>query len=1262
MLDPYSYVAPSRVKTLLVPLNGLLHLRFLQIADQLEQFREVRLVDVSPISAAPTTPAAKVAPVNFNPQGYPNGRVCFDVSLTSGDENAGTEMLVFLHDFEPWRKTFVVLGCLDHTDNLTAEAVAAHLAQLKRQHGFAIVHKVCLFNSPQTSGLGPDVLYVLQGGVETVMCDVTKHFLVALTSYAKAYQNITLRSPGSMSNKAITRSFSGSSAIALNKRSSIVSTSSLNLTTSETKRAAARVKGRQHKVLGNFYMLAGRYPDALKEFGDAAATLKLAHDNLWLGSALEGIGICIVLLTFLGAPYGVPSILNLILTKVPKLLGRFADAKEVTPSPTNSPKNSLSLTRTFDSSGLSTPELIYSLAIKALVHFDMSANDHEDYVPQLVYCETILRIVKFMAAVYVGGSLSPSVLDHLVRGGAVAKKPDTGMFSKRDITVLASWVSYGQLKDMEALSQCRVYCALASVYGDLELYRKRGFVLQLLFAKWGASGVSLVIQTSHPGNRQAPLELLSSLALIYSIGDKTPASFGWGTLHKPLLHMALATCVSLSQPSGVISFGSLLLSRYLYAMDTTEQEEVFFLIKQAIHELKEPACEYWDPFMLRNIRVLKHATNLATTKAPNSDSPFYNPFEKQESAEKVLVQDDIAELLITVQNPFKFEIDLTLVEVLAEDPMSLETVLSFAQFSYAVAPESFSDIRLSVIPRAAGTLRITGIRAVVCGSMEQVFEISGDENVLRLAKIKSHGPNKSPGEHDLSTHFEHLKLADARTSDDARVASVTVVTKVVSPQPTLSLEDVSVQNGWAMLLEGERFNFGVLFRNSSQTPINHLTFAARDLTIEPLTEALGSKDLPANEIYEIEYYLIKKEGIRLRNQRQIKQTIAAGEEFVLDLELIGKRGMKEASVVLEYAFQDVGAFLTRSIAVPVLVSVYPSIELAGCDLVPIFVNAANDSDLWRYLSDREEEGERVSDYCLLVLDFRNAWGKAIDIELGNIPAAELVSGGLNGKLIEDKFDEQSRGKLVEDKPNGMRTSKGSSGRLSGDGLPGGMFLLSDTIPPRCTRRYILPVKRIKFSDEHLQQPIPSLRNKQFIVDKTSKEEARFIREAFWYRKQILSLLQGTWKEAESDRHGDIELRGIRLSQKMVNILKVQKAFLELTLSNAKRTGMNWDVVCEDFFTVKTKITNYNDCPIVGVLRHVPCSISDPAKSVDRKILYNGVLQHATLSIAPGQTVLFEMGVCVLDKGEYEWGVIFEELRGDRLVQYAQHEPMYIRAV
>lgn len=100
-LDPYSYVAPSRLKTFLCPMGKLKRSTFLNYADRLNNVREIRLVDV--------TPDGRSNRSLFSPQGFPNGKIVYDFSISPIDQE-----LMFLHDLEPWRQTFCVC-CVNYS-------------------------------------------------------------------------------------------------------------------------------------------------------------------------------------------------------------------------------------------------------------------------------------------------------------------------------------------------------------------------------------------------------------------------------------------------------------------------------------------------------------------------------------------------------------------------------------------------------------------------------------------------------------------------------------------------------------------------------------------------------------------------------------------------------------------------------------------------------------------------------------------------------------------------------------------------------------------------------------------------------------------------------------------------------------------------------------------------------------------------------------------------------------------------------------------
>lgn len=63
-------------------------------------------------------------------------------------------------------------------------------------------------------------------------------------------------------------------------------------------------------------------------------------------------------------------------------------------------------------------------------------------------------------------------------------------------------------------------------------------------------------------------------------------------------------------------------------------------------------------------------------------------------------------------------------------------------------------------------------------------------------------------------------------------------------------------------------------------------------------------------------------------------------------------------------------------------------------------------------------------------------------------------------------------------------------------------------------RFILPIKKFRLTEEQLEEPIPTLSDRQFVVDKSglSLAEARLQRELFWYREELFKAITGQWQE------------------------------------------------------------------------------------------------------------------------------------------------------
>jgi trafficking protein particle complex subunit 9 len=61
---------------------------------------------------------------------------------------------------------------------------------------------------------------------------------------------------------------------------------------------------------------------------------------------------------------------------------------------------------------------------------------------------------------------------------------------------------------------------------------------------------------------------------------------------------------------------------------------------------------------------------------------------------------------------------------------------------------------------------------------------------------------------------------------------------------------------------------------------------------------------------------------------------------------------------------------------------------------------------------------------------------------------------------------------------------------------------------------LVPFKKFLLPEDHVSKPIPTLSERQFIVDKTkmSTSEVQMQRELFWYREELFKHITGRWQE------------------------------------------------------------------------------------------------------------------------------------------------------
>ncbi|CAJ2508209.1 Uu.00g093950.m01.CDS01 [Anthostomella pinea] len=619
------------------------------------------------------------------------------------------------------------------------------------------------------------------------------------------------------------------------------------------------------------------------------------------------------------------------------------------------------------------------------------------------------------------------------------------------------------------------------------------------------------------------------------------------------------------------------------------------------------AAEYWDEFLIRGITLdplpstrtpIPHSKNVlpgVTTARTSQDvNPFiYNPFLRapdKAAVEKTLVTGEAAVFKVILQNPFEIDVDIESIKLDTEGADFESAVIGTV-----IGPYRTQILKLSGTPKAAGSLKITGAIVRVRGCRERRFPIFSQAWAPDTEeKIKGIG-------------LAALEQTEVLSPPGPALKPDSIGLSVISAQPVVIVKSTSLPLSSVMILEGEQHTFSVTLQNlSPTTPADLLLFSFQDSTQGPLQSALTNREATSAELYEYEWVLAMKQALRLRKIDDSKRYIAPGATATFEFEILGKPGLTNGAIQIDYAYLGVppseisSQFHTRQVCLDLAITVNASVELARVDVLPMQTKVPN--PIWHRSGSQGADAEPAGPdkYCLLLMDLRNAWPSAIQVSL-----------------------EAGRGITVE-----------------------------EYILPGNTNRVVFPIPRIYLDDPHASIPAlnPS-RQRQFVVSssKITPEIERGNREAFWYREKILESLSGTWKTLSGPaREGTIDLRGIRLAPRMIEAIKIDEIGIDVSVESRKpddSTTHSNGMYVDEFAQIKVLITNRMDEPIHPTVRIMPSLCHRPANvalDFTRKFTWNGTLQQTLPLVAAKSSTEFLLGATALCRGEFEIAASVEE--------------------
>ncbi|KAF6765224.1 TRAPP II complex [Ephemerocybe angulata] len=1085
--------------------------------------------------------------------------------------------------------------------------------------------------------------------------------------------NSAISLPSFSSQPEISKPFSLGAAPSTLKRNSTTTGSSYRQSSLMVPAAKKRLStigmssplGRLYKMFGDFCLLAGRTEDSIKWYTESIQVFKVSQDPIWHASALEGLATTAIIDSW-SAGQGLHNSTATAREPWAHIGDKLAQATALyhkTPAPDSEQTHSL---------------LVYLYCLCVLRHASLYFS---------VWSAKGWGPLAFTAMLHPGPKpYLPPTLAH--DGGqdwvSLERLSHISTVSRSAIASILSAIHGPWLLHLGSRERISVLESTASIFSSLGYKRKEAYILREILGSlldlivcgrdedgmsqpnnglhtgglgihsitpapgqtWGAVGVRL--SESSQGNESVLFVLkcvckilginLEAVKLVEDSEGSRPVSisegalisqyeqeetevfqepFGWPELQVGVVREAVAVAEALPDYPSVAQFALSALKTLRASLDPEDQYRLHSRsvdsLKIAVRRGDRRSIEYWSGRPVINIALaplptirlpiekpmsILHAkgNNVPLLLAGGTDPFLYNPRRAAASkSASLVVQNEPLEFLVSLQNPYIFDLELQHLS-LSTSGVAFET----QPMRYIVPASSTIDVVLTGKPTETGTLTIRGCFVQAPGGLKREFilPLHTDQEEERITKKKNalaceFGRYKYSGIESFPWH-----KTGRRESKQMAITSISsfkfLECKVVPEQPLLRIRRTTITHGALMLYDGERSTVRLTVENISPHPVDFLRLAFDDSTIGPAQQALAEGELSVFGTYETEYSLINA-PVFSWNPDEAK-VIAPNQNLTLTVDCFGKVGCTNGTVHISYSYtersesEESGMFYVRQVSYPLAVTVYHMLECHAMDIMP-FPSYVNNPDFHQQLKGGRRKDLALDEnwgWCLFSIEVRNAYGLPFDVT----------------------FSRTEDGKSI-----------GSS---------------STTIPPGSMSRIILPIRKIILSEDLINKPIPTLSDRQFVVDKSdlSATDRKVQQELFWYREELLKSIRGHWQETGGIRSGELSLRDQRMTMHMLETLRLEAAKVELALVSREseepisKVGGWYMPPPNEFVALRAQVQNLSGSPVVFTLDLQ----LDPVES----IVYEGILSDIPLGrLEPDEVREFSLGVCFLSKGRFE---------------------------
>ncbi|GHJ88545.1 hypothetical protein NliqN6_4947 [Naganishia liquefaciens] len=680
-----------------------------------------------------------------------------------------------------------------------------------------------------------------------------------------------------------------------------------------------------------------------------------------------------------------------------------------------------------------------------------------------------------------------------------------------------------------------------------------------------SGSITTMQRETEDGNR-AVMELVSRMLDIFgldlcSLGPRPPVKtlirYGWPELQVAMLREAVAAAETLPDYNSIVGFATsalrtlhenlapqaqqLLLSAYSRAMSIARRRNIPMKVSTRWIPDEVVAGLEFSPLAPEKVPYeIKARGSLETIRHGQTKDVFlYNPRAKTlANGEPVYVAKDTIEVVVTLNNPFGIDLEVQ------NMTLSTQGVKFTSQpIAFVLPPSSTHRICIQGVAHEPGSLVVNGCILRLGDGTDYLIPLP--ENSIKVPsgtkrdrKRTNKAPRKLVG---LDARPSQVVSGDVMDEDKTSISC-----NILGEQPTLLIRRTSLNHGSVILHEGEQTVIQLTLENTASSQVDFVNMSFEDNLDSRAAALLEEGTLSETETFELEQDTLDRPVMQWTPPEE-GVSVAPGQRQSLRIKCRGKVGCVSGAIKIDYGHlpEDEHTTITRPtiysrrLILPVLFTVQPALRCTSLRVMPFSHKTA---------SSTTEKGTSPAEHVMKPLTTHDSGFRR------NREEEERFQSFLN-RAADDEQYTGTQMTMFNPSDYALECMVQCKDIESGEGM-----MVRRLVAPGATERFIFPIGLPKLSASELEQDVPRLGNRQFVVDRSGRKEADVLaeRRQFWSRQALLQNVKAWWGIPGSDRTGEVSLLTVRIPASDLEALQVDRIMVSLAVYDLE--GQQVDIV------------------------------------------------------------------------------------------------------